>query len=129
MRSPRREREWHSGELETAMMLSVRPDLVRRAVARRLRPVWVDFRAALARGARSFRDMAPGTGGYFGWPAVARAETGRSVMALRARLIADELVRGLRRPGARPRPRAGGRGTTTRRGPARHRARGPGRAT
>ena len=104
MRSPRREREWHSGELETAMMLSVRPDLVRRAVARRLRPVWVDFRGALARGARSFRDMAPGAGGYFGWPAVARAETGRSVMALRARLIADDLVATFRRPGPR-RPR------------------------
>jgi hypothetical protein len=29
MRSPRPEREWHSGELETAMMLSVAPALVR----------------------------------------------------------------------------------------------------
>ena len=29
LRSPRPEREWHSGELETAMMLAVRPKLVR----------------------------------------------------------------------------------------------------
>src|SRR5262250_1397611 len=38
MRSPRPEREWHSGELETAMMLAIAPRLVRRATAQRLRP-------------------------------------------------------------------------------------------
>ncbi|HEU5195285.1 MAG TPA: creatininase family protein, partial [Methylomirabilota bacterium] len=43
MRSPRPAREWHSGELETAMMLAVAPALVRRATARRLPPLWVDW--------------------------------------------------------------------------------------
>jgi creatinine amidohydrolase len=92
MRSPRPEREWHSGELETAMMLSVAPRLVRRATARRLPPAWVDWAAALARGARRFERMQPGGRGYFGWPAAARAATGRRVMALRGRLIAATLL-------------------------------------
>jgi creatinine amidohydrolase/Fe(II)-dependent formamide hydrolase-like protein len=101
MRSPNRGAEWHGGELETAFMLAADPELVRRRVARRLAPAWFDFRSALARGARNFRDLGPGGAGYFGWPAVARAQTGRAVMALRGRLIARELSKTLGRP---PRP-------------------------
>jgi creatinine amidohydrolase/Fe(II)-dependent formamide hydrolase-like protein len=96
MRSPHPDMEWHSGELETALVLARRPALVRRAVARRLQPAWVDFRGALRRGARRFEDIAPGGLGYFGWPAAARASTGARALALRGRLIARELVRGLR---------------------------------
>ena len=92
LRSPRPEGEWHGGELETALVLAVRPDLVRRAVARRLPPAWVDFRARLRRGARTFREIAPGTRGYFGWPAAARAETAERAMRLRGRLIAAAVV-------------------------------------
>ena len=94
MRSPAPELEWHSGEVETSVMLSVAPRLVRRDVARRLPPVRVDFRAALRRGVKNFREMHPGNG-YFGSPAVAGAETGRRIMALRARLIARDLLRAL----------------------------------
>ncbi len=97
MRSPRPEREWHSGELETAMMLSVAPGLVRRAIARRLPPAWLDWAAALARGVRRFERMDPSGRGYFGWPAAGRAETGRRVMALRGRLIAAALLEDLAR--------------------------------
>jgi creatinine amidohydrolase len=96
MRSPRPEREWHSGELETAMMLAVAPALVRRAIARRLPPAWADWAAALARGATTFERMAPRGRGYFGWPAAARAATGRRVLALRGRLIARALLADLR---------------------------------
>lgn len=96
-RSAQPDAEWHSGELETAMMLATRPALVRRRVARRLPPIWVDFRAALARGERNFRGLAPGGRGYFGSPAVARAATGRAVMALRVRWMAGEIDRRLRR--------------------------------
>ena len=105
MRSPQPAREWHSGELETAVVMSVRPSLVQRRAIRRLPPVWIDHGAALARGVRSFRQMAPRGRGYFGWPAAARAETGRRVLALRARLIASELVTALNawRPRARTR--------------------------
>ena len=97
MRSPRPESEWHAGELETAMVLSTVPGLVRREIARRLPPVWLDFRDALRRGARRFREMDPRATapGYFGSPAAARAETGEKVMALRGRLIAGDLIAAL----------------------------------
>jgi len=98
MQSPRPEREWHSGELETALVLSRRPELVRRRLARALPPVWLDFRQALRKGARRFEDIDPRSGaqGYFGWPRAARAETGQRAMALRGRLIARELIDALR---------------------------------
>ena len=96
-RSPRPELEWHSGELETALVLARRPELVRRALARRLPPAWVDFRGALARGARRFEQIAPGGLGYFGWPAAARAVTAKRAMKLRGRLIAREIVGALAR--------------------------------
>lgn len=106
MRSRQPEFEWHSGEVETSVMLSVAPRLVRRGVARRLRPARVDFRAALGRGVKRFRDMHPTGDGYFGSPSVARAETGRRIMSLRARLLAADLLRALDawRPGDRRRP-------------------------
>ena len=94
MRSPAPGFEWHSGEVETSVMMSVAPRLVRHDVARRLPPVRVDFAAALRRGVKRFRQMHPGDG-YFGSPAVARAETGRRIMALRARLIVADLLRAL----------------------------------
>ena len=96
LRSPKPDAEWHSGELETSVVLATRPTLVKRRVAKRLRPVWVDFRAALAHGARNFRELAPSSEGYFGAPALARAATGRSVMALRARLMARDIIAALR---------------------------------
>ena len=92
MRSPNPSLEWHSGELETALMLSVDRKLVRERIARRLAPAWFDFRGALTRGARNFRELGPGGAGYFGWPRTARARTGRAVMALRGRLIARKLL-------------------------------------
>ena len=98
MRSPRPDREWHSGELETALMLARRPELVRRSLARRLPPVWLDFRNSLRQGARRFEeiDRRPGARGYFGWPSAARPETAERAMALRGRLIARELIASLR---------------------------------
>jgi creatinine amidohydrolase len=108
MRSPRPHGEWHAGELETAMMLAVAPRLARRAQARRLPPAWVDWAAALARGARTFERIAPGGRGYFGWPAAARAATGRRALALRGRLIARALLDDLARWPPPPR-RATGR--------------------
>ena len=65
-------------------------------MAARLPPAWFDFPGALAKGARDFKQLGPGGRGYFGWPAAARASTGRAVMRLRGRLIARKLVRALR---------------------------------
>jgi len=108
MRSSRPDREWHSGELETSLMLARQPQLVRRDVARRLRPVWVDVRRKLARGATRFEQLDPARRGYFGSPALARAVTGEKVMALRGRLIARDVIEQLSagRPRARSRRRA-----------------------
>jgi len=92
LRSPGPEREWHSGELETAMVLAVHPELVRRAIARRLPPAWVDVKRALAVGRTTFRKMNPKGRGYFGWPAAARAETGRAALKRPARLISQDLI-------------------------------------
>lgn len=97
LRSPRPEREWHAGELETAMVLAVHPRLVRRALARRLPPAWIDVTRPLAAGPTTFKEMNPRGRGYFGWPAAARAETGRAALRLRARLIARDLVAALRK--------------------------------
>jgi creatinine amidohydrolase len=111
-RSPRPAGEWHAGELETALVLARRPDLVRRAIARRLPPVWVDFRGALRAGARRFEQIAPDSPGYFGWPAAARAVTAERALALRARLMARQILRELgppisSRPLTLPSPRRG----------------------
>jgi creatinine amidohydrolase len=109
-RSPNPKGEWHAGELETALVLARRPRLVRRTLARRLPPVWVDFRRALARGARRFEEIAPGGAGYFGWPAAAKAATARRALALRGRLMAREITGALG-----PAPRDGRRASGLRR--------------
>jgi len=108
LRSPRPESEWHSGELETAMVLEARPGLVRRSLMRKLPPAWVDFRGRLEHGARRFREIDKKTRGYFGWPAVARPGTAARVMRLRGKMIAAEVIRAL-----------GPRARTSRKRPAR----------
>jgi creatinine amidohydrolase/Fe(II)-dependent formamide hydrolase-like protein len=102
-RSPRPAFEWHSGELETALVLARRPDLARRRLIRRLPPAWVDWGAALRKGARTFEEIAPGGLGYFGWPAAARAVTARRVLRLRGGLMAREILRAFGKPPARGR--------------------------
>ena len=97
LRSPRPQAEWHSGEMETSVVLAVRPRLVRARVARRLAPHWIDVRRALAAG-KTFGEMDASGRGYFGWPAAARASTGRRALALRARLIARVVLAELGAP-------------------------------
>lgn len=97
MRSPRPDFEWHSGELETALMLATRPALVRRGLIPGLRPNWIDFRGALARGARRFEHLGGNGRGYYGWPSAARAGTGRRAIELRVGLMAVDIVARLQR--------------------------------
>jgi creatinine amidohydrolase len=114
LRSPAPGREWHSGEMETAVVLATRPRLVRRGVAKRLPPHWIDFRAALAAG-RTFRGMDPSGRGYFGWPAAARAATGTRGLVLRARLLARVLLTELGPPLTGARAARAARPSTVRR--------------
>jgi 4'-phosphopantetheinyl transferase EntD len=58
----------------------------------------VDFRGALRAGARRFEQIAPDSRGYFGWPAAARAVTAKRALALRARLMARQILRELGPP-------------------------------
>jgi FAD binding domain len=90
--SPRPDREWHSGQIETSLVLAVRSALVRRALARRLPPAWVDVKRGLAMGRTTFRKMNPKGRRYFGWPAAARAETSRAALTLRGQLILQNLI-------------------------------------
>ena len=70
---------------------------MRRRLARRLPPHWIDVRGALAAG-QTFGEMDASGRGYFGWPAAARAATGRKGLALRARLIARVVLAELGAP-------------------------------
>ena len=104
MRSPKPDREWHPGELETALMLARRPDLVRRSLAQAAAARVGGLSRARSRGVPgASRTIAPGGAGYFGWPAAARAKTAERVMRLRGELIARALLAELG-----PRPRRGG---------------------
>ena len=74
-RSPRPAFEWHSGELETALVLARRPELARRGLIKRLPPVWVDWGAG--RGPRGHRPAdPPATGGADGSRDPARVRGG-----------------------------------------------------
>ena len=63
-------------------------------------PVWVDYGAALRKGARTFEAIAPGGLGYFGWPAAARAVTAKRALRLRGELMAREILRAFGKPPA-----------------------------
>jgi creatinine amidohydrolase/Fe(II)-dependent formamide hydrolase-like protein len=97
LRNPEPAGEWHAGELETALVLATCPRLVRRRLARRLPPHWIDVRAALET-CTTFAEMDASGRGYFGWPAAARGATGRRALAVRARLLARALLAELGAP-------------------------------
>ncbi len=67
----------HGGEMETSIMLAVRPDLVRESW-RSLPPTEVDLIATAAAGI-PFKDVGPG---YFGAPALSAEGKGDSIMSL-----------------------------------------------
>src|SRR5204862_157423 len=85
----------------TALVLATCPRLVRRRLARRLPAHWIDVRGALDT-CTTFGEMDASGRGYFGWPAAARAVTGRRALALRARLLARALLAELGAPPMKP---------------------------
>ncbi len=78
----------HAGRYEGSIMLAVRPDRVRDEVRRELSPVEVSLAAAILRGARTFEE-AGGPRAYFGWPADASAEEGRSTVDTLGDILAE----------------------------------------
>jgi creatinine amidohydrolase len=91
-RSTRPEMEGHAGEWETSLALHSFPELVDRDIAQSLQPnVSYDtdaFRAETV----NYQILSNGTG-YFGSPAVATAETGRGLLAVRGRNMAGIILK------------------------------------
>lgn len=84
----------HAGEVETSVILALRPDLVRTRW-QQLKPVHVNLRQELV-GDKTFRQLPSGTEGYFGEPANASAEKGRAILDIWARSVAQTIVEWLK---------------------------------
>lgn len=85
----------HAGEMETSVMLALRPDLVRPGWEK-MAPVLVDLRKELTRD-KVFSQLPGGAQGYFGDPTRSSSEKGRAILDLWAQSVADavaELVKG-----------------------------------
>jgi creatinine amidohydrolase len=84
----------HAGRFETSIVLAVRPDLVRDPVRRSLPPVPASLSAAIREGKRTF-EAAGGSRAYFGWPADATADEGRTHLETLSELLADAVLEAL----------------------------------
>jgi creatinine amidohydrolase len=80
----------HAGQFETSIVLAERPELVRDATRAALPPNPASLSHAIRDGKQSFEE-AGGARAYFGFPAQATAEEGRSTIEVLG-LILDEAV-------------------------------------
>jgi creatinine amidohydrolase len=80
----------HAGQFETSIVLAERPDLVRDATRAALPPNPASLSRAIRDGKQSFEE-AGGTRAYFGFPAQATAEEGRSTIEVLGAIL-DEAV-------------------------------------
>lgn len=78
----------HAGAYETALLMALRPDLVREEQRRALAPVWIDLPARLREGARTFKDAGSDLA-YFGDPAAASAAEGEQLLAALGGIVRD----------------------------------------
>jgi creatinine amidohydrolase len=69
----------HAGRFETSIVLAERPDLVREPIRRDLPANPASLSRAIREGKTSFEE-AGGPRAYFGWPAEASAEEGRTLI-------------------------------------------------
>lgn len=96
-RSTRPDREGHAGEWETSLALHRFPDLVDRKTAAHLEPnLDYDFDAFCNR-KQDYWTLTKGRG-YFGSPGAATAETGKTLMEVRGRNIAQLILTAFGRP-------------------------------
>lgn len=91
-RSPRPDREGHGGESETSVALYAFPDLVRKEVLGQLSPNFDYDLEAFRNETRDYGSLSDGRG-YFGWPQAGTAETGRQLIEIRGRNIAQVILR------------------------------------
>ena len=90
-RSVRADREGHGGEWETSLALFSFPDLVNRNIIEKLEPNFDYDLEAFRNESESYWSLTDGRG-YFGSPQSASAETGRRLVSIRGRNIADVIL-------------------------------------
>lgn len=91
-RSARPDREGHGGEWETSLALFRFPELVDREILGRLEPNF-DYDAEAFRSETKDYWSLTGGRGYFGSPGAASAETGRALVTIRGRNIAQVILK------------------------------------
>jgi creatinine amidohydrolase len=91
-RSPRPDREGHGGESETSVALHAFPQLVKIEVIEQLSPNF-DYDVEAFRNETQDYGSLSGGRGYFGSPQAARAETGKQLVAIRGRNIAQLVLK------------------------------------
>src|SRR5262245_40906833 len=84
----------HAGRYEGSVVMAARPELVRTAVQRALPPVPASLSAAIRTGATTF-EQAGGPRAYFGSPAEATAEEGRTTIEALGDILADAVLEAL----------------------------------
>jgi creatinine amidohydrolase len=81
----------HAGRYETSIVMAARPELVRESVQRQLPPNARSLSAAIAAGQKSFVE-AGGPRAYFGYPAEATADEGRSTISLLGAILEEAVM-------------------------------------
>jgi creatinine amidohydrolase len=89
--SVRPDREGHGGEWETSLALFSFPDTVNRTAMQTLAPNFDYDAEAFRNETKSYKDLTNGCG-YFGSPQSAGAETGRKLVSIRGRNIAEVIL-------------------------------------
>jgi creatinine amidohydrolase len=89
--SPRPDREGHGGESETSVALHAFPHLVKKEVIEQLSPNFEYDVEAFRNETKDYGSLTGGRG-YFGAPQAANAETGRQLVAIRGRNIAQLIL-------------------------------------
>jgi creatinine amidohydrolase len=97
-RSPRPDREGHGGESETSVALYSFPELVNRDVIKGLDPNF-DYDVEAFRNETKDYGSISGGRGYFGSPQAAAATTGKELVAVRGKNIANVILREWGSPG------------------------------
>jgi len=90
-RSVRPDREGHGGEWETSLALYSFPDLVKQKIAATLEPNF-NYDVDAFRGETQDYWSLSGGRGYFGSPQSGSAETGKKIVAIRGRNIAQVIL-------------------------------------
>jgi creatinine amidohydrolase len=89
--SPRPDREGHGGESETSVALHGFPELVNQKILKDLQPNFDYDVEAFRNETKDYGSISDGRG-YFGWPQAAMAETGKKLVEIRGRNIANVIL-------------------------------------